>query len=156
MTSLQSVPKNQQYNILVIEDFPSWQRSFRRFLRDEPFNVMIAANPRDALRQAKCCRPDVLILDVNLSGVPYNMDGLRLAEQIWRWHRDVKIIIVSGCSEWLKRLSAYRFAPSFIIEKKNFDQDDLVDKIYSSINYRPPLTPPEVGRTAGPTASLNA
>lgn len=130
-------PKNRLYNILVIEDFPSWQRSFRRFLQDEPFNVMIAANPHDALRQAKCCPPDVLILDVNLSGVPYNIDGLRLAEQIWRWDHDVKIIIVSGSREWSKRLSAYRFAPSFIIEKKNFDQDELVAKIYSSINHRP-------------------
>lgn len=136
MSSWQTLPNSRLYNILIIEDFPSWQKSYRRFFRNEPFNVMIAGNIREALRQAKCCPPDVLILDVNLSGVPYNMDGLHLAEQIWRWYQDVKIIIVSGSREWGKRLSLYRFVPSFVIEKKDLDQDDLVTKIYRCVNYR--------------------
>jgi len=134
-----TLPGKQSYNILIIEDFPSWQKSFKRYLRDEPFNVMVASTTREALRQAKCYPPDVLILDVNLSGVPYNVDGLRLAEQIWRWYQDVKIIIVSGSQEWFKRLSGYRFAPNFIIEKKNLDQDDLVAKIYSSLKRQPAM-----------------
>jgi len=126
----------QKYNILIIEDFPSWQKSFKRFLRNEPFNVILASTYQEALQLARAYSLDVIILDINLSGVPYNVDGLRLADQIWQRNQDVQIIIVSGSREWQRRLQTCNFSPSFILEKRSLDQDDLVSKIYWSINRR--------------------
>ena len=121
------------YNVLVIEDMPSWQRNFRRYLQEQPFNVYIAKNCNEAMDLAQKGKIDVVILDVNLSGVPYNVDGLRLADEMYQQNRDLKIIIVSGSREWDTRLRNYNFYPSFILEKQNLDQDDLVDKIYQTV-----------------------
>jgi DNA-binding NarL/FixJ family response regulator len=112
----------------------SWQKNFRRFLRNEPFNVAVAATSHEALSLYEPYALDVLILDVNLSGVPYNVDGLHVAEQMWRKNKNLKIIIVSGSREWDKRLRAYNFIPSFIIDKQSLDQDDLIRKIYQAVH----------------------
>ncbi len=121
------------YNVLVIEDMPSWQRNFRRYLQEQPFNVHIAKNRNEALDLIQNGKIDVVILDVNLSGVPYNVDGLRLADKMWQHNNNLKIIIVSGSREWDTRLKNYNFHPSFILEKQSLDQDDLIDKIYQTV-----------------------
>ena len=119
----------QVNNILVIEDLPSWQKKFKRFLRDEPFNIIIATNYLEALILAEVYSFDLLILDVNLSGVPYNVDGLRVADELWCKNKAVKIIIVSGDQDWDRRLGIYGFAPHCVLEKQSLDQDDFVKKI---------------------------
>ena len=124
----------QVFNILIVEDLPSWQKNFRRLLKDQPFNVLIPGNYREALQFVHTCTIDVLILDVNLSGVPYNVDGLHLANEIWKFKNDIKIIIVSGSREWDRRLGTYGFNPEFILEKQSLDQYDLISKIYQSIS----------------------
>lgn len=120
-------------NILVIEDLPSWQKKFRRFLRDEPFNIVVATNYLEALILAEVYAFDLLILDVNLSGVPYNVDGLRVANKLWDKDKEVKIIIVSGDQNWDGRLGIYGFAPNFVLEKQSLDQDDFIKKIYQAL-----------------------
>lgn len=122
------------YNVLIIEDLPSWQRNFQRLLKEQPFKVIIASNCNQALNFAQNGKIDVVILDVNLSGVPYNVDGLRLADKIWQLNDKIKIIIVSGSREWDSRLGHYNFKPSYILEKQNLDQDDLIEKIYKTVN----------------------
>ena len=121
-------------SILIVEDLPIWQKNFRRILRDEPFNVHIASNTAEALGHLNAHPIDVVLLDINLSGVSYNIDGLRLAEQIWKDYKNIRIIIVSGSQEWDKRLSNYHFIPSFVIEKQNLDVDDLIEKIHRALN----------------------
>ncbi len=126
----------QTYNILVLEDLPSWQKKFRRFLQDEPFKVMIAANYMEALILAEVYRFDLLILDINLSGVPHNADGLGVADELWYIIADIQVIIVSGDQDWDRRLGAYNFLPSFILEKQNLDQDDFLKKIYQVLEQK--------------------
>jgi len=122
------------FNIMVIEDLPSWQKNFRRLLKDQPFNVLIPSNYREALQFVQTCQIDVLILDVNLSGVPYNVDGLRLANEIQKLKNDIKIIIVSGSREWDRRLGDYDFRPEFVLDKQSLDQDDFISKIYQTVS----------------------
>ena len=128
-----SITSNQTYNVLIIEDLPSWQKSFQRYLQHEPLNLFFAASYFEAVQKAKLFPFDLVILDVNLTGVPYNVDGLTLAEHLWEWNQNLKVIIVTGSREWDQRLTMYRFTPSFILEKKNLDQDDLISKIYQTL-----------------------
>ncbi len=130
---ISAMTPSKAYNVLIIDDLPSWQKSFKRYLQHEPFNLFFAASYAEALQKAKLFPFDLIILDVNLTGVPYNVDGLNLAEQLWEWNHKVKVIIVTGSREWDRRLTMYRFAPSFILEKKDLDQDDLIAKIYQTM-----------------------
>ena len=126
---------NQLNNILVVEDLPSWQKKFKRFLKDEPFNIVVATNYLEALILAELYAIELMVLDVNLSGVPYNIDGLRAAEELWCKNKNMKIIIVSGDQGWNRRLEVYGFDPNFVLEKQSLDQDDFVRKIYQALYY---------------------
>lgn len=125
----------QLRNILVIEDLPSWQKKFERFLKAEPFRIVFAADWLAALDFARVYTFDLVILDINLSGVPYNIDGLRVANELWCGNKDLAIIIVSGDRDWYRRLETFDFAPRFIFEKQTLDQDDFVKKIHQALDY---------------------
>ena len=134
MAATARIQTDRPANILVVEDSPSWQKKFKRFLRDEPFRVKIAANYQEAVENFDASALDLLILDVNLSGVPYNVDGLTAAHQLWRQNNALKIIIISGDAGWEKRLAAYQFVPNYILKKQNLDHNDLVEKIYQVLS----------------------
>ena len=79
----------------------------------------------------------MLILAVNLPGVPYNVDGLHVADERWHKNKHAKIIIVSGDQDWDTRLGIYDFVPSHIFEKQHLDQDDFVRKIRQILRDEP-------------------
>jgi DNA-binding NarL/FixJ family response regulator len=124
---------NHTSNVLIVEDLSSWRRRFKRLLKNEPVNLYEAAGYDEALNLVKKHRFDVAVIDVNLSGVPHNVDGLLLAEQMWESDSKVKIILISGSREWERRLSRFRFHPTCILEKQNLDQDDFVRKVRQSV-----------------------
>ena len=124
---------NHNHNVLIAEDLSSWRRRLKRLLKNEPVNLFEAANLDKALKLVKNHRFDVAVIDVNLSGVPHNVDGLLLAEQMWQANPRVKIILISGSREWERRLSRFRFRPACILEKQNLDQDDFVRKVRQSV-----------------------
>lgn len=131
-TNLQSLA-NKKFNVLIVEDFESWRRKFKRFLQDEPFNLLIASNYNEGEAIIERHPIDLVVLDVNLSGVPYNIDGLRLAEKLWRINEAVKIVIVTGSHSWHQRKIGYQFEPSFVLKKQNLDQDDFIQKVYQAL-----------------------
>jgi CheY-like chemotaxis protein len=120
-------------NVLIVEDSPSWQRGLKRFLRQTPYNVFLAGDSQEALQLSKQHRIALAIVDVNLSGVPYNVDGLQLAEQLSQKNKKLKVMLISGSQDWNRRLATFNFNLTYIIEKQNLDQDDFVDKVYQSI-----------------------
>ena len=124
---------NHNNNVLIVEDLSSWRRRFKRLLKNEPINLFEAAGYDEAIKLAKKHHFDVAVIDVNLSGVPHNVDGLLLAEQMWQTNSKVKIILISGSREWERRLSRFRFRPACILEKQNLDQDDFVRKVRQSV-----------------------
>jgi DNA-binding NarL/FixJ family response regulator len=124
--------KKHNQNVLIVEDLSSWRRRLKRLLKNEPVNVFDAAGYDEALRLVKRHHFDVAVIDVNLSGVPHNVDGLALAEQMWQTNSKVNIILISGSREWERRLSRFRFRPTCILEKQNLDQDDFVRKVRQS------------------------
>ena len=102
-------------------------------LVQQMLSVFEAAGYDQALKLVKKHHIDVAVIDVNLSGVPHNVDGLMLAEQMWESNSKVRIILISGSRDWERRLSRFRFRPTCILEKQNLDQDDFVRKVRQSV-----------------------
>ncbi len=130
--------QKEHYKILIIEDIPSWQKTLQRYLRAEPFSVTVTANHQDALDLFETDQFDLLIIDISLSLVPHNIDGLRLANKIWQKNQDIKIIFISGIDDPDRRLRSFGFKPVFLLEKKNLDQDEFIKKIYQLLKETPP------------------
>lgn len=119
----------KKYNILIVEDDLSWQRRFKRFLKKEPLLISVTGAYQEASDLIDSQTFDLVILDVNLSGVVGNYDGLRLGRKLWQKSKKSKIIIISGSESATKRLNSFNFVPNYILEKQTIEQDEFVEKV---------------------------
>jgi CheY-like chemotaxis protein len=65
--------------ILVVDDDPDFVEIMRTILESHGYNVITAANGKQALDQVKANHPDLMLLDIMMSTV---LDGLNVSEQL--------------------------------------------------------------------------
>jgi DNA-binding response OmpR family regulator len=123
----------KNYDILIVEDIPSWQKTLKRYLQHEPFTIFIASNYQDALNLIETKTFDLVILDVNLTGVTGNYDGLRIGDNLWSRNTGTKIIIISGTGDSERHLREWDFEPSCVLKKQSLEQDEFIKKIYEAL-----------------------
>ena len=101
--------------MLVVEDDPSLRLLCRVNLELEQFDVREAATIDEARAAVLERRPDVVLLDVYLSGVASDqlLDDLRVA--------DIPVIVVTGSAD----IDQYRGRADEVLGKP-FEPDDLV------------------------------
>ncbi len=78
--------------ILIIDDEPEIASAYSLILSREGYRAVSAAEGLEALRLAEREQPDIVLLDINLSG----WDGLRLLGSLQVLAADASIIVVSG------------------------------------------------------------
>jgi CheY-like chemotaxis protein len=80
--------------VLLVEDEPLIRMVSAESLQDEGFEVVEAANADEALEVLRS-RADVglLFTDVNMPG---RLDGLALAEMVYRLWPSIKLVVTSG------------------------------------------------------------
>lgn len=127
------------YKVLIIEDEPSWQKRFVRFLKNEPLSFAWAANAQEADELIEKQTFDLTILDVNLTNVPGSISGLYIGEKLWQINRHMPIIIVSGSEQALQNLqaTAFTFAPRYVFSKRDFDKQEFITSIRTALDYGP-------------------
>lgn len=76
--------------ILVVDDEQQILRAVRRALVARGYDVVIAADGKEALLEAEASAPDLIVLDLNLP----DMDGLEVCRRLRAWTR-VPILILS-------------------------------------------------------------
>ena len=83
----------QPIKVLLVDDQPLLRMGFRLILEgeDDMHIVGEAADGIDALTQAECLQPDVVLMDVRMP----RMDGIEATERIAKAHPDTKIIILT-------------------------------------------------------------
>lgn len=79
--------------ILVAEDDPKQADILRRYLENEGHQVLLAADGRTALDEARRRNPDLVVLDVMMPG----MDGHDVC-RILRFETDIPVIFVTALS----------------------------------------------------------
>lgn len=109
---------------LVVDDDPSVRALIRMILEDEGYEVRMARDGADALRQLSRWQPDVMLLDLMMP----NMDGWTLCSQMRRDERlrDVPVVILTAVPDAdheAERLGATDVLP------KPFDLDALLETV---------------------------
>lgn len=96
------------------------RQSYALLIQDDPTMTVCgeAASGREALELIPDCAPDVIVLDISLSG---NMSGIDLLKQLRSRDANLPILIVSGYEEsmyaaWAKRLGAQGYVMKDQIE----------------------------------------
>jgi two-component system chemotaxis response regulator CheY len=108
--------------VLVVDDDPDIRELLFTALEDEGFEVVPAANGREALSLIATFRPDVIILDLMMPV----MDGWQFASEMRAREEDIPIVLLSAARDL--RAHAKTLAAAEIIEKP-FDLSELLPKI---------------------------
>ena len=121
--------------VLVVDDDPAIRGLVADALRDEGYDVDLAAHGREALDAMRARRPATIVLDLMMpimDGFAF-MDACR-AEQLCT---DVPIVVISAVQDLLKRMRDVRVHACIT---KPFDLDHLVQTVglYARPNGRVP------------------
>lgn len=105
-------------SILVVEDDVALSRLFRTALGVAGFEIRLAANGLEALRELDSNPPDLVVLDLNL---PY-IDGLAVQQEIaaHAYTRRIPIVIATGSTMDLSHLDVQ------CVLRKPISPDELV------------------------------
>jgi DNA-binding NtrC family response regulator len=80
------------YGVLIIEDEAILAKNIKLFLGRTGYDVKIAETAEDGLAQLEVFKPEVVLLDFNLSG----MSGLECLERLRAIDSTIKVVIITG------------------------------------------------------------
>ena len=119
-------------NVLVVDDDRSIRDALERGLRLEGFEVTAVASGEEALAVADSDRPDVVVLDVGLSGI----DGVEVVRRVRAGGNDVPICILSARVEVGDRVTGLEAgADDYLV--KPFVLEELVARLNALLRRRP-------------------
>lgn len=84
-------PRGPDVRILIVDDDAESLAALRGFLQSAGFTLETARDGADALLRLGSFVPDILITDVQMSG----LDGIALAAQVRQLHPDISIILMT-------------------------------------------------------------
>lgn len=119
--------------ILIVEDEPILYERLRRFLVKENFNVAEYTNSfEDAINSIKTKSPDLVLLDINLTG---DKDGIDLGEELFKTYK-IPFIYVTDFADEVTFNRALRTNPTIfeVKTKPNLDTEHLLRSIKIALN----------------------
>ena len=89
---------------LIVEDQSNWQLALKILLESEGIIVSVANGPEDAKRTLMKSEFDVIVLDIRLVDEDIlNIDGLELLQYARENRPDIRVIVLTGYPENLKK-----------------------------------------------------
>jgi len=113
----------KKYRILVADDDARLRESLFSRLTAAGYDVINAGNGTEALEQAQVQEPDMLILDILMSG----MDGLQVLHEL-RKYSVIPVIILSTQNADITRIKTLNLGADDYIAKP-FNADELIARI---------------------------
>ncbi len=115
--------------VLIVEDKEYWREQvFGEALVEAGFTVVTAATCAQALDALEDHHFDVAVVDINLTGVPENTDGVLVIEKALRLNPKVGIVVVSG-SKTRSQKAVQGIKMAAFIEKSSFDVSEFVQVV---------------------------
>lgn len=118
--------------ILVVDDDPGVLTSVQRGLGHEGFDVVVAAEGREALAAVRSAAPDAMVLDVVLPDV----DGVEVTRRLRADGHDLPICVISAMTDVEHRVAGLQAgADDYLI--KPFALAELVARLHALLRRRP-------------------
>lgn len=122
--------------VLVVEDTPEYRQLTETALREEGFDVAVAADGEQALESAREFQPNVIVLDLVLP----KLDGVEVCRQV-RTFSDAYIVMVTIKSKQVDKLVGLSVGADDYLTKP-FATEELVARIRAML--RRPRSMPSV------------
>jgi DNA-binding response OmpR family regulator len=147
LTQFSSIIQHMPQRILVVDDEPAVTDLLAYNLRKALYEVLVAADGREALRLAQARNPDLILLDLMLP----EMDGLDLCRELRRASR-VPIIMLTARGEEVDRVVGLELgADDYVV--KPFSMRELLARIKAVLRRSGPSAAEPAGdpqQLAGP------
>jgi CheY-like chemotaxis protein len=115
--------------ILIVEDYKNQRLLYEQELRLEGYEILTAADGKEALEKVQEQPPDLIIMDKNIP----KMDGIEAMGRILNKHKDIPIIIHTAYSSYKDNFMSWA-ADAFIV--KSSDLTELKNKIKEMITNK--------------------
>ena len=118
--------------ILLVDDDVRLSGLLSRFLGEQKFDVMVAANGREMYRRLENASYDLLILDINLPGE----NGLALCQQLRRRGNRIPIIMLTARGDDADRINGLELGADDYLTKP-FNPMELLARIRAVLRRQP-------------------
>lgn len=135
----------QTIRVMVVDDHPMWRDAVARDLAAAGFDVVATAGDGpQAVRRAKAVAPDVLVLDLNLPGMP----GVQVCKELVGSRPALRVLVLSASGEHGDVLEAVKSgATGYLL--KSASTDELTDAVRRTAVGDPVFTPGLAGLVLG-------
>ncbi|MET9413567.1 response regulator transcription factor [Streptomyces klenkii] len=145
-------PTERAVKVMVVDDHPMWRDAVARDLAAAGHDVVATAGDGpEAVRRAKAARPDVLVLDLNLPGLP----GVAVCKELVGENPALRVLVLSASGEHADVLEAVKSGATGYLLKSASTQE-LVDAVRRTAAGDPVFTPGLAGLVLGEYRRLAA
>ena len=131
--------------VMVVDDHPMWRDAVARDLAEAGFDVVATAGDGpSAVRRARAAVPDVLVLDLNLPGMP----GVQVCKELVGPHPALRVLVLSASGEHADVLEAVKSGATGYLLKSASTQE-LTDAVRATAAGDPVFTPGLAGLVLG-------
>ncbi len=103
--------------ILLVEDDPNQQLLFAEELREEGYDVAVAANGADAIEAVKKAPPDLVVLDVAMPGV----DGIETLGRILAENNRIPVLLHTAYATYKDNFMAWS-ADAYVVKSSDLSE----------------------------------
>lgn len=141
-----------QVRVMVVDDHPMWREAVSRDLAEAGLEVVATAGDgEEAVRRARACSPQVLVLDLNLPGLP----GVEVCRQVVAFDPSVRVLVLSASGEHADVLEAVKSgATGYLV--KSAGRDELLEAVRRTAAGDAVFTPGLAGLVLGEFRRLAA
>ncbi|MGW0782590.1 response regulator [Streptomyces sp. NPDC002913] len=131
--------------VMVVDDHPMWRDAVARDLAESGFDVVATAGDGPgAVRRARAAAPDVLVLDLNLPGMP----GVQVCKELVGSNPGLRVLVLSASGEHADVLEAVKSGATGYLLKSASTQE-LTDAVRATAAGDPVFTPGLAGLVLG-------
>jgi two-component system phosphate regulon response regulator PhoB len=138
--------KVRRHSLLLVDDDPDILGLLKSQFRDEPFEVLTAADGESALNIVRAQKPDLVVLDINMPG----LSGLEICRALKadKNTREIPIIMLSARNQEIDRVLGLEFGADDYVTKP-FNTQELILRIHSVLRRVYKVTEATEGFTQG-------
>jgi DNA-binding NarL/FixJ family response regulator len=131
--------------VMVVDDHPMWREAVARDLAEAGYAVVATAGDGpEAVRRARAARPQVLVLDLNLPGLP----GAEVCRQLAGAPDGPRVLVLSASGEHADVLAAVKSgATGYLV--KSAGRAELLEAVRRTAAGDPVFTPGLAGLVLG-------
>jgi len=134
-----------EIRVMVVDDHPMWRDAVERDLQDAGFDVVgVAANGSEALARFPACRPNVVVLDLQIPAP----NGVEVTTEVIRQDPSARVLILSASGEQQDVLDAVKAgATGYLV--KSASRAELLDAVRRVAHGDSVFTPGLAGLVLG-------